>query len=572
MQALIENVTPKIVEDLGDWSEYLAIRRTWTYDQFMLRPEKTIALFTGNQWGKNVNIVKHYIARIFGKHPIEDKNMRPEKDIRTYRFCCEVMPFDSDGEDGNTIYPVLLKMLPKHMIKKYVSQRRPVMTLIDPQGGRDVHIEFSSYGQDVQRQAGKQRASVYIDENCNREFYEEQAPRLLASDGDIVIGMTPALGQITWQFESIYEKARTIIRTKRVRERIKSRFNEDKPAIEVTGHDTDICVLMAASDDNPYYDELVAMKNEREKKLITYGQHPVYKNLDEFTPITKGEYIKSKLEIYDEESEDVRRYGIFRQISGRIFKDFDTSIHVINENKQFPNGIPHDYLHGRGIDYHEHVDWHVGFMAISPSDEAFIYDELVASPEKYVTLQMAQMIADRSKDYKYYLSKIDPLATKTQVNTGVSTVDDLNRIFYELRREGIGTGGYWTSWDTKSTRGREEVRKRLKNSRICGTPFNNKQMVNGRIENLPTLWVLSNCRQSIDYLKNWRLEEWANRDKLETKEQKETPQQRYSHLCMVYECLFKENGFRGRGDNRTWEHIKQQEPQRRTASNYGRHN
>ena len=224
---------------------------------------------------------------------------------------------------------------------------------------------------------------------------------------------------------------------------------------------------------------------------------------------------------------------------------------------------PHIWVHARGIDYHEHVDWHVGFMALSPQDEAFIYDEVVMSPERNVTSQIAQVIASKSKDYKYLLSKIDPLAMKTQSNTGLSTVDDLNRLFAEFKKDGIGTGGWWTSWDTKSTRGREEIRKRLKNSRLCGVPFNNRQVVMGREIHLPTLWILPNCRIAIEYFKNWRLEEWTDRTKLETKEMKETPMQRYSHLPMVIEALMKEDSFRPKRG----EHLIQP---RHTALQYGR--
>ena len=247
---------------------------------------------------------------------------------------------------------------------------------------------------------------------------------------------------------------------------------------------------------------------------------------------------------------------------GRPVSITKSHVHVISERQYFQDGLPHDWLHSRGIDYHEHNPWHVGFIALSPDDEVFIYDEVVMSPEKYVTLQIAREVAVHSKDFKYTLSLIDPLAAKTQVNTGLSTVDDLNRIFREFRRDQIGTGGYWSTWDTKSTRGREEIRKRLKNARLCGKPFNNKQIVNGRLVNLPTLWILSHCRVSIDQMKNWRLEEWTDRSKLETKESKETPMQRYSHMNTVWECIAKDSAFRARK-------FSQSVPSRQTALQYG---
>jgi hypothetical protein len=550
--------------EMEPFSGFASIVNTQVFHEFMHRPEKTIAFFTGNQWGKNVNIVRHYIMRLMGWHPIESKNMRPSTKIRKLRFCSEKLPYDPDGGDSNTVYPIFKRMWPRHLIRKDVTQRRPRLTLIDPQGGPDIEIEFSSYGQDVQAQAGIQLWSCYIDEFCSREFYSEQIPRLLVADGDIVIGMTPALGDVSWQFDELYEKASVFYRTPRVCKRLKYRYNEDHEEFETTANNSDIAVFMAATDDNPYYDQLVKEKNERELKLISIDRHPLYKKAEDFEPITKSSYIAEKLGFYDEESEDVRRYGIFRQKSGRIFKDFDTRIHVIDPNKLFPDGVPHQWVHGRAIDYHQSTPWHTTFIALSPQDEAFIYEESVLSPERYVTLQICREIAEKSKDYKYALNKIDPLAAQTQTNTGMSTLMDVNRIFPELKRDGLGTGGYWTTWDTKSTRGREEVRKRINNSRKCGSPFNNRQIVNGREIYLPTIWIFSNCRETIDSLKNWRLEAWSDRSKLETKDPKETPMQRYSHICTAIECLFKEAGFRPRADN------IHAEPQRRTAAQYGR--
>jgi hypothetical protein len=548
-----------------EWAGILSILTTPLFLQFMQRPEKIIGFFTGNQWGKNVNIMKHYVVRWLGKHPVEAKNLRPWTKIRTYRFCTENMPNDKDEEKAskNTIYPVLKEMIPKRMIKKDITQRSAIMTLFDPQGGPDFYVEFVSYGQELQSQAGVQRASIYIDENCPLSFFEEQLPRLLASDGDIAIGMTPALGHVTWQYERIYEEAGTIIRTPLVVKRYKERFNENVPEIQHNaGKDRDICVFMAATDDNPSYDKLVYEKNSVEVKLVRAGKHPLYKSDADYKVITKDEYIRSKLKILDNEEEDVRRYGIFRQVAGRIFKDFDENIHKLKDTA-FPEGVPHNWTHSRGIDYHPHVDWHFGAIAISPQDEAFIYDELKISPEHFVTEQIGRMIAHKGKDYKYLLSKIDPLANETQTNTGLSTVDDLNRLFYEFKREGIGTGGYWTTWDTKGGRGREEIRKRLKNARICGKPFNNRQIHLGREVYLPTLWILPHCKISVEYMKNWRLDEWADRSKLDTKEMKESPTQRYSHMNMVWEALFKEQAFRARREGSVLQ-------SRHTVEQYGR--
>ena len=82
----------------------------------------------------------------------------------------------------------------------------------------------------------------------------------------------------------------------------------------------------------------------------------------------------------------------------------------------------------------------------------------------------------------------------------------------------------------------------------CGRPYNNKTMDDktGREYYRPTIWFTNKCPGIIKYMKNWRLEEWQTRDALATRDQKETPQQKYSHFVMVLEALLKEQAFRPR--------------------------
>jgi len=175
-----------------------------------------------------------------------------------------------------------------------------------------------------------------------------------------------------------------------------------------------------------------------------------------------------------------------------------------------------------------------------------------------ITFDIAREMCLMSKDYKYTINLVDPLANKTQSNTGLTVIEDLNRAFLMYKKENLGTGGYWQVWDTKSTRGRDEIRKRLMNSVKVGRPFNNV-VINkrGQKEFIPTLWILDNCRQTAKSLKNWRLEEWALNSANYTKDnKKEVPQQRWSHFCMVLECLFKHPAVRSKIDY----HYKPQTP------------
>jgi hypothetical protein len=196
------------------------------------------------------------------------------------------------------------------------------------------------------------------------------------------------------------------------------------------------------------------------------------------------------------------------------------------------------------IDYHPHNRWACSWLSISPYNEAFVWQEFSPDPERMITRSIANEIALLSSDYKFKIDLVDPKAAETQTNTGTKTIEDLNDIFLELKREGICTGGLWESWDTKGTRGREIVRERLINSKDCKRPFNNMIKKDGITRYLPTLWISNRCVETARSLKQWRLESWARSRQNVDKDRKETPAQKWSHYCTAIEAIFKDKRFR----------------------------
>lgn len=576
------NLTNDEINKLNDFGGFLSFKPTWAFRHYVNLKHKIICLFTGNQALKTSNTSYIYVLRVFGKHPVPKKNVvyfecehrmkakldnedsehkgelkkeylskhknldsatfifskipkdklcpecggkiiQHQRGSRVFRFCSETLPGQSanvskEGESAevkNTQYPEFKKWLPPFLIKKDITFRNPALTIRDIFGGKDIIVEFVSYNQSVQSTAGHQRISIWLDEEPPMDFLEEQHPRLIAEDGDLIITNTPA-DRITYLYDMFFEKAKVFYRTNCVVAAYKKYLNQEIKNIEITDSVADIAVIQAATDDNP-----------------TLSQDDV-ESLFESTD--------------DPDVLAIRRYGIFKQVSGRIFKTFNWDIHFIPSHKYFPIGIPKakSWVLGRVIDYHEHIPWAIGFVGLSPTDEAFIFDEYNPSPEKYVTMEIAEKIAHMSKDYKFTLDLIDPLATKTQTNTGTSVLEDLNRIFWAYKKEGIGMGAYWESGDTKSTIGRDEIRKRLKNSALVGKPFNNMIDKNGKQRYLPTLWILDNCREFAKSIKSWRLEEWAKTSQLATKDMKDKPQQKWSHFCTSLEFLFKDRRFKAK--------------------------
>lgn len=531
------------VQALNDLSVLLSFQRTPIIEKFLhSKARSVIGIFSGNQFGKTAMCAYANVLSVMGLHPVPEKNVDylwcepcglkwnfatfPKSNkcnkcggdiqiffnsVRVLRFASETLPGQSATEKSggvevkNTQYPEFKKWLPPSVLKKDITARAPSMTLRALlSGGPDITVEYVSYSQTTQSTAGTQRFRIWEDEEAPYAFHEEQLPRLLAVDGDLWVSLT-ASNRNSWTYDEIFERADEYHRTDTICQKYGLRPYEKK------SDRINISVFQAATDDNP---------------------------------TLRPEVIERLFESYDDpDVVAIRRYGIFKQVSGRILKSFDWSVHVINESKYFPQGVPSTGTHVRALDFHERVPWAIGWMYLSEDNELFLYDELNPSPEMKVTKEIVEEMACKSgPERRFLFNLIDPLATKTQSNTGTSVVDDINRIFLSLRREGVCTGGYWEPWDSKSTRGRDQIIQRLKNSIAVGKPFNNVISRNGKMEKLPTIWIFSKCRQFASSFKNWRWEEWAVGD--QNREDKNTAQQKWSHFPMTVEAVLKDVRFR----------------------------
>jgi hypothetical protein len=369
-----------------------------------------------------------------------------------------------------------------------------------------------SYSQDPQAGAGTQRLSIYADEEPPWRWYEESLPRLLAEDGDFLLGLTPA-NRTSWTFDELFEKAKLYIRTPSIVEFYKRTGEENKAKrIQWSNSETDIAVFQAATDDNP------TLRKEIIGEILTYE---------------------------DEDTEATRRYGIHRQATGRIFKDFDHRVHVIDPDAYFPHGLPRFWVNGRGIDFHPKTPWACGCAALSPQDEMFIWLANNLSPDKYTTVEMMTAFYSGCMDFTFDLSLCDPLAENIKKDH-ISVLDDINRLSIELKRSGIGTGGYFHTWNTKGEFGRDQIKMRLKNSKLVGRPFNNSIIEDGTQRTLPTIWIFKTCKHAIEHMQRWSWAQWSDATSLTTKDDKNEPQQKYSHFNMVWEALLKHPSFRPR--------------------------
>lgn len=557
------------VDQINAFANFFSFVHTWVFKKFIHCTQKLILLIYGNQAGKTGGAAFQYVLRILGYHPVPWKNVvyyeceasakeRLEADVRhdslpdrhpcfgagyvpvnliceqcgakliqherlsrIYRFAFETLPGQTPklGVDGaeseikNTQYPEFKKWLPGFLVKKDITTRNPAMVVADIYGGKDIIIEFVSYNQSTAATAGVQRLSVWCDEAPPPDFYEEQLPRLLQEDGDMIFTYTP-VDRGSWLFDEFYDKAQVFYRTKAMCEYINRQEMALVEQIEHTDNQDDIAVLMAAADDNP---------------TLSFAA------------------IESKYAHLDPDTIAIRRYGLFRQLTGRIFKEFDYKTHYIDAKKWMPEGVPHDgWVHARGIDFHPQTPLACGNISMSPENECFIWADYNPSPEKYTMREIAKNFALMGEDYKFRLNLVDPLAVATKKDN-VTVLDDLNRLFYTFKRDDIGTGAYWIPWDTHGERGRDAIHERLNNAKKCKHPYNNKvKGEDGITRYLPTLWILNTCPAAAKHMKSWRWEQWSDAKSIKTKEEKNKPEQRWSHFNMVWEAIFKRPEFKPR--------------------------
>jgi hypothetical protein len=378
------------------------------------------------------------------------------------------------------------------------------------------------------------RRTIIVDEVCPYEFYEESLPRLATTNGQFCAGLTPV--EAGWMFTELYERARMYIRTPCVRAFLKKQYGQVVKQVEKTDSRQDICVLQAASDDNPIF----ALMIKRKMQEINDGKI----KREDFPYESVSDYLDSVFMYDDPDTVAMRRYGVFRQITGAVHKEFQWSVHVIPEKKYFAEGLPASWRFARMIDYHQSVPWAIVWIALSPDDEAFVWQEMNPDPHTWTTLGICKEMFERSLEYSYRINLIDKLATEKQTITNTSTVEDMNRMFREAGHLGYDKATAWESWDDKTTKGEDKVRERLINSKICGKPFNNLQMSAGKKQRLPTLWIFDNCQETARSLKNWKMEEWLDRDAIITKEKKDKRESKYSHFNRCLEAIFKDSRFK----------------------------
>ena len=350
-------LTQAETEQLNKFENFAKYRHTWESLEFLKLKERTIALFTGNRRGKGAMVVMNYNKRIQGTHPVPEKNIlyfkcanghefapfqwldgldlkykdglcpkcakpnrkevkQVERITRTIRFAGDVLPSACGGAKVKNIEDLpqevscvqwieLLKWTPHFLIKTPPSTRSSTCVLHDPYGVGDITVEFFSYNMPVRRSRGHERLSIWSDELGSEEFYDEQEPRLLISKGDHIITYTVTEdSESTVLFDRVYDQARIFIRSKAMVEDYYLKYeNRIVPQIEKTNSPHSIAVVESATQDNP----ILTAEDVEE----FFSKYP------------------------DPDVRMMRQYCRWKQLSAKIFPQFDWGTHVVDTDVLF---------------------------------------------------------------------------------------------------------------------------------------------------------------------------------------------------------------------------------------------
>jgi|TARA_R100001530_G_scaffold125840_1_gene94484 hypothetical protein len=355
-------LSPEAIRQANDFNMFSQYIHTWESRQFLNIPEKTIALFFGNQRGKGAMTCMGYIHRVMGTHPIPERNINyfecanghkfspstwlnglemrykdglcpkcprdNRKEVRLHkrgnkiiRFAGDILPESEGGKSGeadgskevkSVQYLEFMKWCPPFLIHNPLTSRKKQIGLYDPYGGDDIIFEFVSYKMPVESTRGHQRISIWADELGSEGFYDEQRPRLMIEKGDFIITYTVTEDtKSTILFDQIYDRAKVYYRSQfMLDEYYKKICGETKAQIERTNSNYSIAVIESASDDNPV--------------------------------LSTENVIEYLMEYPDPEVQMMRRFCVFTQLSSRIFPQFDWSVHSIDLKKAFEEETSRD--------------------------------------------------------------------------------------------------------------------------------------------------------------------------------------------------------------------------------------
>lgn len=269
-----------------------------------------------------------------------------------------------EGEGGK-----LWRKLPRGSVKKTKRNHSGCIDMVEMENGSICRFDtVQSFIKNPQSQESSDFDAIHIDEPCPEDQWKANSRGLMDRDGKAWFTLTP-LSEM-WINDMFFPNPLT-----------SRNFipENDRFAIQATTYD------------NPY---------------LTRTAIAAYE-----ATLTEAE-------------RDARIKGIPLELSGLVYKEFDWERHVL---KQVPYGWvdyrtpPKDYTISYAIDTHPDVPTAILFLAVSPHNQIFFYDELFLQKTPDI---IAEEVKRRIHGYRVHYRKCEPAAWIRDPITGGCLADE----------------------------------------------------------------------------------------------------------------------------------------------------
>ncbi|HEY8390168.1 MAG TPA: phage terminase large subunit [Clostridia bacterium] len=329
---------------------------------------RTRFVFGGNRSGKTECGAVETVWTLLGNHPY--KPNRPNVSGWAVSLSSQV--------SRDVAQRKILEYLPKRCIADVVmssgskdnySEGVIDYILVKNVFGGISRLGFKSCDQGREKFQGTSLDFVWIDEEPPKDIYDECRMRLLDKKGYIWVTMTPLKG-LNWVYELIFKNQK---------------------------NDPDLWHIHMEWADNPYLDKA---EIERMTRLL------------------------------DSEELDSRRYGKFSGLGGLVYKEFDTSVHVIE-----PFSVPVEWYDNISIDPGLNNPLSAHWYAVDYDGNVYVIAEHYQAGKdvKYHADRIKKICADLGwiKDKSGHISALIDSAAAAKTLAGTKSVSEL---FYD---EGI---------------------------------------------------------------------------------------------------------------------------------------
>ena len=294
-------------------------------------PAKCRVVLGGNRSSKTYSLVEEFAMQFTSIVPPSLSGLIPPHRLeRGRRLRLETIDYPNNFM--KVVWPLCQTLIPDDKIETVLREQGRIKAIVNSYGG---FMEFMQYEQDVKKHQGSSRHVIGYDEEPPKSIRDENLMRLADTNGEECFALTPVSEidrPIIWIYDELYEKASRIVE------------KEDGVLTDVSQPegDPDIHVFFSNIFDNP------AMNREAAERILSK---------------------------FPAEERTVREKGKFLFMSGRIYKEYSDTTHLVPQFKWWERDVTL-YL---AIDTHPRTPTAVLFLAIDRYENIWLVDELFTS-------------------------------------------------------------------------------------------------------------------------------------------------------------------------------------------------